>query len=102
MKQLRSPLRSPWLPIVVLTTVGMVSLLLPCGSSGASSRTSRTAVTDSPGVYAGPANIGGVQTFEFAVGNRLQYAMDFVDGSTWQTIANPPVQQSPGSTRATP
>lgn len=56
--------------------------------------TGPTSATDALGVYAGPVNVVGVQNFEAGVGSHLQYAMDFIDGSTWRTIVDPRIQQS--------
>ena len=41
------------------------------------------------GVYAGAGNAGGVDQLGAAMGHQPAYAMDFLDGSSWQTITNP-------------
>ncbi len=47
------------------------------------------------GVYAGPGNVAGIAAFESKVGKPVEYAMDFINGSSWATIANPAASLSP-------
>jgi len=41
------------------------------------------------GVYAGPGAQAAVASFATAVGAPTAYALDYLDGSSWQTIADP-------------
>ena len=41
------------------------------------------------GVYAGPANPSGVAEFGTLIGQKPQYAEEFLDDTSWQSIENP-------------
>ncbi len=41
------------------------------------------------GVYAGPGGLAQAQTFNQALGGNVDYALDFVDDGSWNSIADP-------------
>jgi len=41
------------------------------------------------GVYAGPGSPAGAQVFAADTGSTVPYALDYLDASSWQTIADP-------------
>ncbi len=85
--------RLAWFVIVLLTSVSVAEMGLPTPTSAATSGHGHSSPV-ALGVYAGPANIAGVRSFGTNVGNHVQYAMDFINGSSWQTIADPSIGQS--------
>lgn len=81
---------------LTLVTVGLflaivaASTLVPVGS-GASTVTHRQQQHKAAalGVYAGPSAVSAVMAFQFQIHSKVDYVMDFVDGSSWTSIAHP-------------
>ncbi|MDA8186092.1 MAG: glycosyl hydrolase [Actinomycetota bacterium] len=91
---------------IVATLAGLVALAaMPAGQlvaahqSGATTATSQlvaahqsgatTATSQVLGVYTSAANPAGARAFGSWLGHPVDYAMDFFDGSSWQTISSP-------------
>lgn len=71
------------------------ALVMPASGAGASAQEVRARhATYATGAYVGPADPAGVTAFGSLVGARVQYAMEFLDGSSWKTITNPSWQLS--------
>jgi len=47
------------------------------------------------GVYAGYTNVKGVAAFSRSLGFRVDQAMEFLDGTSWQTIVKSPANEVP-------
>jgi len=70
-------------------------LVVPTPMAGASVQVRAQAPrTYALGAYAGAGNPAGVTRFGAQVGTRMQYAMEFLDGTSWATITQPTWQLS--------
>jgi len=82
--------------LAALCAAALLVLVPSVPPSGAATRHHRAQPPSpyAPGVYVGTGNPAGVTFFGLQVGARMQYAMDFLNGSTWATITNPSWQLS--------
>jgi hypothetical protein len=82
-----------WRKLIVPAVAAMALTVLPATTSGATvaskSQHHQTRTAAALGVYAGPSNVAGVNAFQNLIGTKVSYVMDFVDGSSWSTIAHP-------------
>ena len=74
------------------------ALVVPASAAGASARSLRPTRPQQAayalGAYVGPADPAGVTRFGALIGTRVQYAMEFFDGTSWYTITHPSWQLS--------
>jgi Glycosyl hydrolase family 26 len=76
--------RTRLLRLVLATTVVLVPLFVVLSPPSA-----QAATLPGFGVYAGPGDPEGVQQVGSSMGGSPQYAMDFLDPSSWQAFENP-------------
>jgi len=75
----------------------LLSVVTACALIVAAAVTVTTSLSEAGpgplGVFAGWDNVSGVQQLGQSIGQQPAYAMDFLDGTSWQTISNPDAQQ---------
>jgi hypothetical protein len=74
--------------------VGVALALDASSHNSAPGSSASDCATGSLGVYAGPEAVRGVEEFGRLIGCRPAYAMDFVAGTSWQSIEAPGAQLS--------
>jgi hypothetical protein len=87
----RAPIsRSTLASSLLLAALVIASTVLPAGSaSAAKPRHVAHKNVSALGVYTGPGNVAGVEAFQSQIGTKVGYVMDFLDGTSWQTISHP-------------
>jgi hypothetical protein len=83
-----------WLRMGAVALAGSLAILLPAEvlglSVGQQAEASASVSGVNPlGIYAGAANPGVINTLGQAMGKQPQFAMDFLQGDSWQTIEDP-------------
>ncbi|MGH9075212.1 MAG: hypothetical protein ACRDZQ_14010, partial [Acidimicrobiales bacterium] len=72
-----------------LAALALVASLAVVEAFPHTGRASAATVQEPLGAYAGAASPGTVDTIGQMVGHPLRNAMDFLDGTSWQTISDP-------------
>ena len=72
-----------------LALLGLAVSLIVVSTSHSRNTGQSTRVIPQLGVYAGAASPGAIKALGQTIGGQPEYAMDFLDGSTWQSIENP-------------
>src|ERR1700679_2326900 len=82
-----------WVRTGAVALAGSIFILIPAQvmgfSVGQPAVASATVTAGALGVYAGAGNPAGVGSLGTALGAQPAFAMDFLEGTSWQTIDNP-------------
>ena len=76
-----------WRRMAVVVLASMSVMVV--ASAHSQSALATTSASSSLGVYFGPGDPGGVDQLGASIGQRPAYAMDFLDGGSWQSISDP-------------
>jgi hypothetical protein len=82
--------RSKWIRVTSAVVVGSVVVLFSARALAVSQNPQTTVTAASPlGVYGGTASPGIISALGQLLGQKPAYAMDFLDGTSWQSIEDP-------------
>jgi Glycosyl hydrolase family 26 len=92
MGNLTKPRLSRFVRMCAIALAGSIAVVFPAEVLGLSfgQQASAGAATVSPlGIYAGAVNVGDINTLGQGLGTKPAYAMEFLDGTSWQKIEDP-------------
>jgi hypothetical protein len=81
--------RPKWVRVTSLVVVGSVVALFSARTLAASQASPTTSAASALGVYGGTASPNVIDTLGQLLGQKPAYAMEFLDGTSWQSIEDP-------------